>query len=152
MPPCPFPRSVVAEAWTGGFVLPFHFVLKVCLCFVWALPFLPFIRWVCFLGIFLPENSHCVWSYSRELPYLVLARKFARGGYIFNQANWYRCKTLPWVWKEMPVFNLRTSWEEMLWVLLDTLISYMVTCWDKTGTPEVPQERSFQREIESTYL
>lgn len=41
-----------------------------------------------FFGIFLSENSQCVRAYSHELPYLVLARGFARGGCIFNQANW----------------------------------------------------------------
>ena len=152
MPPCPFLRSEEGEVWTEDFVLPFHFLLKVCLCFVWALPFLPFSRWVCFFGIFVSENSHCVWSHRHELPYLVFTRKFARGGFIFNQASWYRCETLAQVWKETPVFNLRTGWEEVLWILPATLICDMVVRCGKIGTPEVPKEGSFQRETEPLHL
>lgn len=101
MPQCSFLCSVVVEAWKKEFILHFHLLVKVCLCFVPALPFVPPIR-ICFFGIFFfSENSICVHSYSLKLPYSEIAWTFVRGGSIFNQASQHRYKPHLQVWKEM---------------------------------------------------
>lgn len=78
VPQCPFPCSVMMEAWKEEFVLHFHFLLKVCALF--ELYLFSHLADDVSLGFFFSESNTCVCSYRHKLLYWEMARNSVRGG------------------------------------------------------------------------
>lgn len=149
MPRCQFPHSVMLEVWKEKFVLNFHFLLKVCFCFVWALSFLKLNRvyffriyflWKQYLCVFWQPQTTLFWNRMKLWREAIsLTRPTGTGTKSFLKSEKKCLSSL-----SGQVENKCSKFYYIHW---------SVTCSDKIRYPRsTSREGSFQREMESSFL